>query len=175
MILIFLLILKFDEKKNEWIMNVFSIFIEENSFFDLIKSISINADNEAKFSFTEIKGKKYLFSLNNKDNNPRITYFEINSKLSGISVIEQLKDKNENISENITIGNCVVNYFYHCFEKYPLIGAIQQNFNEFEKKKEIKLSFCVEKNYKNKITKLKEYITQLKLICQEKKKFHSMI
>ena len=148
----------------------FSIFIEENSFFDLIKSIDINADNEAKFSFSEIKGKKYLFSLNNKDNNPKITYFEINSKLSDILVFEQLKGKNENISENITIGNCVVNYFYHCFEKYPLIGAIQKNFNEFENKIEIKLSFCVEKKYKNKIRDLKEYIKQLKLICQDKKK-----
>ena len=151
-------------------MNVFSIFFKENSFFNLIKSIFINEDNEAKFSFSEINGKKYLFSLNNKNNNPKITYFEINSKLSGVSIFEQLKGNNENISENITIGNCVVNYFYHCFEKYPLIGAIQKNFREFEKKIEIKLSFCVEKKYKNKIKYLKEYITQLKLICQEKKK-----
>ncbi len=39
-----------------------------------------------------------------------------------------------------------------------------------KKKKEIKLSFCVEEKYKNKIRDLKEYIKQLKLICQDKKK-----
>ena len=77
-------------------MNIFSIFIEENSFFDLF--ISISTDNELKISFTEIKGKNILFSLNNKENNPRITYFEVNSKLSAVSVFEQFKRKNENIS-----------------------------------------------------------------------------
>ena len=59
----FLLILKFDDKKNAWNMKVFSIFIEENSYFDLINSIDIKGiDKEAKFSFAEIKEKNiYLY------------------------------------------------------------------------------------------------------------------
>lgn len=167
----FILILKFDDEKNVWRMKVFSLFIEENKFFELLKEENIpNIDKEAKFSFSEIKEKKYLFALSNKDNNLKIVYWEIISKLSDISIYEQKRENDENSNTGeISIGNCVVNYFYHCFEKYPLIGAVQYNLNVFNKK-ELKLSFFIEDNFRKKIDGLKNYIKELKKICQNKKK-----
>ena len=77
----------------------------------------------------------------------------------------------ENETKNkFELGNCIINYFYHCFEKYPLLGAIQFNFKKYENKKKINLSFYLDNYNTNNISEFKTYINELKKICQEKKK-----
>ena len=110
----FLLILKFEEK-NKWIGKIFSLNFEDESFFEYITSIELKMDRKSKFSFAEIKEKKYLFSMTPiEDNFPKINYWEIHSQLSGMSTNYQIKGKKQNISnEKIPLGNCIVNHFYH--------------------------------------------------------------
>ena len=139
----------------------------------MIKEIKLeNIYENTKFSFLEIKDKKYLFSITILAGEiPLIKYWELNSKLSGISTEYQIKGKKQTIQyEKIPYGNCVVNYFYHCFEKYPLLGAIQYYFKKYEKKN-LNIGFFVEKDYINLINDLKSFLDELKLMCESKKKF----
>ena len=168
----FLLILKFNKKKDEWIGKVFSLCLEDESLFNMIKEIKLEKMREnAKFSLGEIKGKIYLFSITILEGKiPLINYWRVDSKLSGISTEYQIKGKKQNIkSEKIPIGNCIVNYFYHCFEKYPLLGAIEYYFKRYKKKK-LKIGFFVEKDYNNRINDLISYLEELKKSCENKKK-----
>ena len=74
-----LLILKFDNSKKIWIGKLFSLSLEDDSLFDLIKEIKIDEEScEPKFSFTEMKENKYLFSFYIKENIPQIDFWEIN-------------------------------------------------------------------------------------------------
>ena len=168
----FILILKFNKKNGEWNGKIFSLCLEDESLFEIIKEIKLENMNEnAKFTFAEIKGKKYLFSITILRNKiPLINYWRVESILSGISTEYQIKGKKQNIkSEKLPIGNCVVNYFYHCFEKYPLLGAIQYYFEKYGKKN-LKIGFYVEKDYINRINYLISYLEELKKSCEKKKK-----
>ena len=140
----FLLILKYNEEKNLWKGKIFSLDIEEDELlFDEIENnfIELNGiDKKAKFTLAEIKEKKYLISTNiiNEIHNsyPLIKYCEVFSNLSRISTEYKISGEDGNSSnKKIPLGNCLINYFYHCFEKFPLIGAIQYNFKNFEEKK----------------------------------------
>ena len=98
-------------------------------------------------------------------------YWEISSQISGISTNYKVLNINENENKiKFEHANCIINYFYHCFEKYPLLGAIQFNFKKYENKKKINLSFYLDNYNNNNISELKTYINELKKICQEKKK-----
>ena len=171
----FLLILKFNNEKNEWNGKLYSLCIEDGTFFNEIENTSImleGLDKDAIFSFAEIKENKYLFAVNIKDKNPKIFYWQITSQLSGISTNYITSGETENIiSEEISLANCVLNYFYHCFDKYPLLGAIEYNFKEYENKKQIKLSFFTGNQNDNIKTRLKNYINELRELCQQKKKY----
>ena len=135
----FLLILKFNDEKNEWNGKLFSLCIEDGTFLDEIENTSIKfewLDKDTKFSFADIKEKKYLFAVNLKNNKPSIFYWEIISQLSGIIINYTTSGENESITnEKISLVNCVLNYFYKFFDKYPLLGAIDYNFKKYESKK----------------------------------------
>ena len=170
----FILILKFYDNSMAWKGKLFSLVFEDESIFDEIKNVNIElkACKNAKFSYGEIRNKKYIFSLSYEDDKPIINYWEINCQLSGAftssSTTEEEVDK---IEQLIPLGNCLLNYFYHCFDKYPLLGAIEYNFIKYENsKKLLKLSFFTEKN--DIIPKLKYYINELKKICEERKKIN---
>jgi hypothetical protein len=168
----FLLILKFNKKRSEWNGKVFSLCLEDESLFEMIKEIKLEGMHEnTKFSLGEIKDKIYLFSITILEGKtPLINYWRVDSKLSGIFTEYQIKGKKQNIiSDKIPIGNCVVNYFYHCFEKYPLLGAIEYYFKKYEKKN-LKIGFFVEKDYINRINDLISYLEELKKSCENKKK-----
>ena len=176
----FLLILKYDEKNEQWEGKVFSLYIEDMSIFEEIENTNIvikGINKEAKFSFAEIKEKKFLFAINNsKDNQYSIIYWEISSQISGISTNYKVLNINDNKTENeFELSNCIINYFYHCFEKYPLLGAMQFNFKKYENKKRINLCFFLDNYNTDNISDFKAYINELKKICQKKKKFLLMI
>ena len=169
----FILILKYDEKSKEWKGKVFSLYLKDNSLFEEINNIKLKGkriDKNIKFSFAEIKKKKYLLGQNIINNNLFIFYWEITSQISGIITdYETIGTNNNEIEEKIPLGNCIINYFYYCFEKYPLIGAIQYNFRKFGINKGINLGFFVEdQDYEN-ISDLKTYIDELRIICERKK------
>ena len=121
----FLLIFNYDKSEEKWIGKVFSLELDdENSLFNLLASIPIEKiSKEAKLSFYSFSGfsekKDYLFSINIKDNFPIITYWEVDSQLSDISIKSKTLRKNKE-NKKFSLGNCIVNYFYHCFIKYPL-------------------------------------------------------
>ena len=169
----FLLILHFDKNKKIWIGKVFLLILEDSeSLFNEVTSIELKEidDEDAKFSFSEIKDKKYIFSINIKDNIPILRYWEIHSQLSGISMTCYTPGKKTKKSRKIfSPGNCIVNYFYHCFYKYPLQGAIQYMLREYMKKS-IRLGFFLEKYKANTINDLKSYINELKSIYSQNKK-----
>ena len=154
----FLLILIFDNKSRKWIGKVFLLCLEnESELLTLFETIEIISEKETKFSYSEMGGKKYLFGITIVKNSPNITYWEIDSQLSDSFITTK---KKENEMKNIPIGNCIVNYIYHCFLKFPLFENIIYNI-ENEKKNLIKLSFYGESlEYENK-NKLKKYIQNL--------------
>ena len=177
----FLLILKYNEENNLWKGKIFSLDIEEDELlFEEIENnfIELNGiDKKAKFTLAEIKEKKYLISTNiiNEIHNsyPLIKYCEIFCNLSRISTDYKISGEEGNSSnKKIPLGNCLINYFYHCFEKFPLIGAIQYNFKNFEEKKKIYLGFFFEGENTNLFSDLKDYINELKSILQMKKKIN---
>ena len=168
----FIMILKFDDNQKVWKGKLFSLIFEDNTCFNEIENIKIelNAERNSKFSFSEIKDKKYLFALSFEDEKPKIYYWEIISQLSGIVISSTTTGENENqIEEKIPLGNCILNYFYHCFDKYPLLGAIEYNFIEYEGKKQLNLSFFTDDDYAYKIPELSHYINELKKLCESKK------
>ena len=168
----FLLILKFDDKNDIWNGKIFSLCLEDDSLFEYITSISLNGvRKESQFSFVEIKEKKYLFSLFFiEDVIPLINYWEIDSQLSGISTNYQIRGRKQNISNaKIPFGNCIVNHFYHCFEKYPLLGALQYQFKNYQKNT-LNISFFIDNYYCKKRENLKNYLNELRLICENRKK-----
>ena len=124
---------------------------------------------------SEIKENKYLFSVNIIGNMPIINYWKIDSKLSGISTDYQTRIKKKQENNKTSLANCVINYFYHCFEKYPLIGALPYKFQEYDKQS-IKFSFYLKNNLNGKIHSLENYVDKLKNICENKKdiSFHDI-
>ena len=172
----FLLILHFDYTKRSWKGKVYSLCLEDDSLFNMIKAFEVDDSNDkTMFSFAEIKENKYLFSLDIIGNQPIINYWEINSKLSGISTDYQKKIKHDHENSQTALGNCVLNYFYHCFEKYPLIGALPYKLQKYDKKS-IKVSFYLKDDLNDKIHSLEKYVDMLKMFCESKKKtsFHDM-
>ena len=95
---------------------------------------------------------------------------KLNLKLKEIKCSSSLTIKSnceDYISDelNLTEGNCIFNYFYHAFIKYPSIGALQYNYFNKEKPKKIFI-------YSNDLTQynnFKEYFNELKrLIINER-------
>ena len=166
----FLLILKYNEENKKWESKVFSLNIEDKSIFEEIKNTSIiieGINKEAKFSFAEIKEKIFLFAvIYSEGNKYSIIYWEISSQISGISTKSKVSNIDENKSnKKIEHANCIINYFYHCFEKYPLLGAIQLNFIDYLNQKQIKINigFYLDNfNANNDISNCQKYINRLK-------------
>ena len=170
----FLLILHYNIQEKKWKGKVFSLCLEDDSFFDFIREIELDEeDNKVKFSFAEIKEKKFLISVKVIGNIPVVNYWEINARLSGISSDYQKKHK-KHINNDISLGNCVINYFYHCFEKYPLLSALHYKFQKYDKKS-IKLHFYLKDDLSDAISSLEKYIEELKKCFEKKKKLLSMI
>ena len=172
----FILILLFNNKEGKWKGKVYSLCLDYDSLFDFIKEIEINEINDnTVFSFAEIKENKYLFSIKVMGNMPLINYWEINSKLSGISTDYQKRNKKKQENKITSLGNCVLNYFYHCFEKYPLLGALPYKFQKYDKKA-LKVSFYLKDDFNDKINSLEKYLDMLKIFCENKKKtsFHDI-
>lgn len=159
----FLLILQFDNQSNSWKGKIFSLYFEDKSVFNEIQNTNINIelDKNTKFSMCEISDKNYLLALTYEDNKPKIYYWDINYQISGTFSKRTIGDNGNEIIENNSLGNCIVNHFYLCFYKYPLIGAIEYAFKEYELKKNLKLSFFIENQYNDNIEDLKSYVKKL--------------
>ena len=164
----FLLILKY-EGENKWKGKVYSLNLVDNSLFKNItddKEININDTEKSLFSFYEINNNKYLISININQNELIIKYWTITSKLSSFTSLSK-GNNNESNNDDLPKGNCIINYFYHCFYKYHLISSIEYNRGINNK-----LKFSVYLENTNNIEFIKEYILKLKNICQDNKKIN---
>ena len=141
--------------------------MEDDSLFDEITQIELMDEKNSLLSFFKIKNKNYLFSYNIKEKKHLIKYWEINSQLSK-KAFELTTEKSEKIGEkDFTLGNCIVNYFYHSFEKYFLISSIQYKRKQ---NNQTKLYIYLGNNNKGKASNFKEYINHLIEICENNKK-----
>ena len=161
----FILILKYEEN-NKWIGKIYSLNMKDNSLFKKIADIKLESEEASVFSFYEINYTKYLISLTINENKPKIKYWEIISRLSGFSTDWRTENSNIIQNQNISLGNCVVDYFFHCFSKYSLIGSIEyaRGYNC-----SIKLSIFVGSEQKNKLPEFNKYINELIKICEKVK------
>ena len=96
--------------------------------------------------------------MNIEDNRPKIYYWEIISKISGTLTNRTIEENENEINVEISLGNCIINFFYLCFYKYPVIGAIEYAFKEYEQKKDLKLSFFINNQNKESVEDLKKYV-----------------
>ena len=166
----FLLILRYEPGSKKWIGCVFSLNLTmTEELFECITSFNLNEDENTKFSLFETNNKKYLFSISNTEKIPIIKFREIISNLSGIETNFTTNEENNSTNYEIPLGNCIMNYFFHCFEKYPLIGAIS-----FRRKNEssIKFNLYVGNNNMNKINEFQEYIKELIKQCEKDKEIY---
>jgi len=109
---------------------------------DKIKLLNFTKiDGIFSISNVKVSGKDvpvlYFCYLENKNFN--IKLIKILSNLSGSTV-----EINSNNSQylNLAEGNCVMNYFYHIFLKYPSLGALQYNYYNNKKPKKKYILIC---------------------------------
>ena len=162
----FLLIFFYDKKEISWKFDIFEI--KSNK-------INKNESTNQKLNYP-MKGK---FSICNKIDNCPILYFcyfennKFQIKLKQIdSSFSNLITKTNSYEEkklNLPEANCVLNYFYHIFIKYPSIGALQYNYKINEKIRNIYI-------YSNGLKQTKifsDYLKKLKEISIEERQFNS--
>ena len=166
----FLLILKYYDNDVKWKGKIYSLNFEDDSLFKKISEIELKDDKKSKFSFIESSEKNhFLLSLNICQNQPIIKYWEIYLNFSKIIINSSLGNNNKNNLKDLSLGNCIVNYFYHSFEKYHLISSIEYNINinnDFSTKFNI---FLGKKNIKN-LGLFEQYIKNLIKKSNENKK-----
>ena len=167
----FLLILKFNNKEKKWNGKIYSLNLEDDSLFNKITEIELEEDKKSKFSFIEVNEKNYfLLSFNINQEQLIIKYWEIYLNLSKIIIkISSENDNNNNKLKDLSLGNCVVNYFYHCFEKYHLISSIEFNIN-INNNNSTKLNIFLGKKNKIHFEKFQKYIKILNKKSSENKK-----
>ena len=163
----FLLIFYYNEKELTWNLDIFEI-----KYNKIIKTesskLNLNYSSKAgKFSIcTKIDKTPILYFCYFEDNKFKIQLKEIESSLSSLTTqTNSYKEKMLNLSE----ANCVINYFYHSFVKYPSIGALQYNYKINEKIKNIYIHSKGLKQTK----KFEDYFKKLKEICIEERQFNS--
>ena len=137
---------------------------------DKIKLLNFTKiDGIFSISNVKVSGKDvpvlYFCYLENKNFN--IKLIKILSNLSGSTV-----EINSNNSQylNLAEGNCVMNYFYHIFLKYPSLGALQYNY--YNNKKPKKNIYLFAKGLKL-TEKFKNYLTELKDLCIKERQFNA--
>ena len=162
----FLLIFHFDNSKNIWKCDVFNICLDDtNKFKNMNNTQEFKAPKNCKFSICSKKNEVilyYQYKINNK------FYFsgnKIESSLSKVKIDLSL-DKEESRHLNFTEGNCIFNYFYHCFIKFPPRSAIEYFY--YNKKNFISKIFLNIKDTKMTLH-FKEYFDNLKQFVMEEK------
>jgi hypothetical protein len=120
---------------------------------------------EGKLAICNIKDVPILYFCYIENDKFEIKMKKILTSLSSI-IFELNSHDNENL--NLTEGNCVINYFYHSFIKYPFLGALQYNYYNMEKLKNI---YIFAKDLK-KTKKFKNYFNELKQICTKERQLN---
>ena len=164
----FFLIFCFDEKNNIWIFDIYSINADNVKVFNKLENknhINVSSKN-CKFSIFKIKNDIILYYIYIINNKIILGSRKILASSSSFSIESNYNKANLKEELNFTEGNCVLNYFYHAFKKYPSIGAIQYNY--YNKKIENKDIYLYSPNLK-KINNFKEYFEKLKNKCKKER------
>ena len=156
----FLLIFFFNEEY--WDLDVYNISPDIGEFIKIIpeKQDFRFTDKNGKFSICQIKNVGILYFYYIENNELHIKLKKILTSVASFK-IESNYDENSSEELNLTEGNCVINYFYHAFIKYPSIGALQYNYYN---KKSSKNIYIYSSNLKE-IQNYKDYFNELKSLC----------
>ena len=161
----YLLIFFFDDNKKFWNYDVFKIEDNKLNKKENNKQSLNFISKEGKFAICNIKEVPILYFCYIENDKLEIKMKKILTSLSSIA-FELYSHDNENL--NLTEGNCVINYFYHSFIKYPFLGALQCNYYNIEKLKNI---YIFSKDLK-KTKKFKNYFNELKRICVQERQYN---
>ena len=160
----FLLFFYFNENKNDWNYDVYNISPNSELVF-----IKLNKDEEN--NNLNISNKNCTFSIFKIKDDIMLCYFyilkdelyikckKILCSISSFS-FELISKEKKNNELLFTEGNCVFNYFYHSFIKYPSIGALQYNYQDII----LNNIYIFVPNLKNG-RNYKIYLEELKRIC----------
>ena len=161
----FLLIFFYDDNVKFWNFDIYKI--EDDKFKKKENNEqSLNfISKEGKFAICNIKDVPILYFCYIENDKFEIKMKKILTSLSSVTFELNTHDKED---LKLTEGNCVINYFYHSFIKYPFLGALQYNYYNMEKLKNI---FIFAKDLK-KTKKFKNYFNELKRICVKERQFN---
>ena len=164
----FLLIFSFDKEKQFWDLDIFEIENKKIIKKEKVEKFFNPKPKEGKFSICNVKNIPILYFCYLENNNFQIKLTKILTSLSHL-----INESNSNNSRELklTEGNCVINYFYHLFLKYPSLGALQYNYYHNENLK--KQIYLYSKDLKQ-TGKFKNYINELKELCIKERQFNSI-
>ena len=121
------------------------------------------SSKDCNFSIFKIKNDSILYYCYFKEKNLILGSRKILTSSSHFTI--ESHDQNDIKEElNLTEGNCVLNYFYHAFKKYPSIGAVQYNYFFYNNKIIKKAVYLHSNNLKN-IDSFEEYFKEIKNKC----------
>ena len=162
----FFLIFYFINKEKIWKYDIYILSpYKENSFF-----ISQNKENnffnipkDSKFDICKIKNEIILYYYYIENNELYIRSKKVITSLTSFNIPNLVHNKNNEIK--FTEGNCVINYFYHCFIKFPSFGSLQFHYYN----KNIKKYTYIFLNKLNDEDNYKQYFNKLKEICKNER------
>ena len=143
-------------------MDVYNIIPDKAEFNEIyLEKKDLNFSNKnGKFSICQVKNIGILYFYFIENNELHIKLKKISSSVSSFK-IESNSDENSSEELDLREGNCVINYFYHAFIKYPSIGALQYNYLNKKNSKDI---YIYSPNLKE-IENYKDYFNELKSLC----------
>ena len=154
-----------DKVDKKWDCDIFNICPDEEVKFKKIENKTyFKAPKNCQFSVCSIKNEVllyYIYKENNKYN------FIAKNICSSLSIIQMKSSANDNKNENLKFneGNCIFNYFYHCFIKFPAKSAIEYHYYDKNIVNNIYIflnDINKSKHYEEYFDKLKEYIIKEK-------------
>ena len=165
----FLIIIHYNDNKQLWICEIFNICPddEQDKFKNLERDAIINAPRKCQFSICSKKNEVLLYYQYKKDNKIIFEAKNIHSSLSFFNV-ESSENNDETQNLNFKIGNCVFNYFYHCFIKFPSRSAIEYHYYD----KNLVHNIYIAPKISNKSRIYKEYFDKLKEYIIQEKRLH---
>ena len=146
---------------------------------DINMNGEIKKEKDDKIKLLNFTKKDGIFSVCNVRDVPVLYFCYLENNIINIKIIKILSNLSRSTIElnssndhylNLTEGNCVMNYFYHIFLKYPSLGALQYNYYHNQKSK--KNIYLFAKGLKQ-TEKFKLYLTELKDLCIKERQFNA--
>ena len=156
----FFLIFYFIDKEKIWKYDIYIISpYKENAFFipQNKENNFFNIPKDSTFCICKIKNEIILYYYYIENNKIYINSKKVITSLTSFNISNSVQNKNNELK--FSEGNCVINYFYHCFIKFPSFGSLQYHYYNKKVKKYTSIfpnKLSDEDNYRQYFNKLKE-------------------